>query len=218
MGAVDTCIDMGGGVTLAGGFYDAFSQDGKSPPILASVGDSTFFHACLPPLYDAVKTGKKFILVIMDNGATAMTGMQPTPQTGVRADGVQGHAVPIEEVVRGFGVNFLRILDPYGGMEMVSVIREAEDYLEREPGPAVIIARRECILLSKGRPEGMQDRITLEEECAGCGRCIERLDCPALSFNREKKRAVVDDGLCVKCGVCVVACSMIRPKKKAERA
>ncbi len=47
-GAVDTFLDMGSGVTFAAGFYDAFNQDGKQVPILASVGDSTFFHACLP--------------------------------------------------------------------------------------------------------------------------------------------------------------------------
>ena len=81
-GAVDTFLDMGSGVTFAAGFYDAFNQDAKLIPILASVGDSTFFHACLPLLYDAVQKEKKFILVIMDNGTTAMTGMQPTPQTG----------------------------------------------------------------------------------------------------------------------------------------
>jgi len=68
---------MGAGVTLAEGFYDAFHQDGKLIPILASVGDSTFLHACLAPLYDAVKNRKRFILVIMDNSTTAMTGMQP---------------------------------------------------------------------------------------------------------------------------------------------
>ncbi len=47
-GAVDTFLDMGSGVTFAAGFYDAFNQDAKLIPILASVGDSTFFHACLP--------------------------------------------------------------------------------------------------------------------------------------------------------------------------
>jgi indolepyruvate ferredoxin oxidoreductase alpha subunit len=69
-GAVDTCLDMGAGVTLAEGFYDAFNQDGKLVPILASIGDSTFLHACMAPLYDAVKNRKRFILVIMDNSTT----------------------------------------------------------------------------------------------------------------------------------------------------
>ena len=40
-GVVDTFLDMGSGVTFAAGFYDAFNQDAKLIPILASVGDST---------------------------------------------------------------------------------------------------------------------------------------------------------------------------------
>ena len=78
---------MGGSVGLASGFFETFHQDGAVVPILASIGDSTFFHAALPLLYDAAEKGKQFILVIMDNGTTAMTGMQPTPQSGIRAEG-----------------------------------------------------------------------------------------------------------------------------------
>ncbi len=107
-GAVDTCLDMGAGVTLAEGFYDAFHQDGKLIPILASVGDSTFLHACLAPLYDAVKNRKRFILVIMDNSTTAMTGMQPTPQTGITIDGIATRSVAIEDIVSGLGVKYLQ--------------------------------------------------------------------------------------------------------------
>ena len=77
-------------------------------PIVASIGDSTFFHAALPLLYDSVRKGKQYILVIMDNGTTAMTGMQPTPQSGKRAEGASEYAIPIEEVVKGFGVEFVR--------------------------------------------------------------------------------------------------------------
>ncbi|OGP65365.1 MAG: hypothetical protein A3K22_01135, partial [Deltaproteobacteria bacterium RBG_16_42_7] len=98
MGAVDTCIDMGGGVNLASGFYDTFNQDGTPIPIMASIGDSTFFHACQEPLYDAVKKRKRFVLVIMDNATTAMTGMQPTPQSGIAADGSQASSIKIEDI------------------------------------------------------------------------------------------------------------------------
>ncbi|MCX5811222.1 MAG: thiamine pyrophosphate-dependent enzyme [Proteobacteria bacterium] len=214
-GAVDTCLDMGSGVTMASGFYDTINQDGEIIPILASVGDSTFFHACLSPLYDAVKKQKRFILVIMDNGTTAMTGMQPTPQTGIMADGTQGRRVLIENIIEGFGVEFLKILDPYDIPHMINTIKEAKTYLSKNGnGPAVIIARRECLLHTKVKYTGTFDRIALEEDCIGCKRCIKLLDCPAMLFNDEKHKVVIDEGLCAECGMCLVACSIIRPKKK----
>ena len=130
MGAVDTCLDMGSGVTFAAGFYDAFIQDGKVVPIIASIGDSTFFHACLTPLYDAVLKQRKFILVLMDNSTTAMTGMQPTPQTGIAADGTAVHSIPIEDILSGFGIGFVKVVDPYDVPLVIDAVREAQAYLE----------------------------------------------------------------------------------------
>jgi len=220
-GAVDTCIDMGGGVTLAAGFYDAFSQDENFIPIIASVGDSTFFHACLPPLYDAVEKQKRFILIIMDNSTTAMTGMQPTPQSGITADGTPTNSLKIEDIVRGLGIEFLRVLDPYDVPLMIKTIKEAYAYLtsnnqsprstlhaprSTHKSPAVIIARRICLLYGKGKGQQFLDSIDLEQDCTGCKTCVTRFGCPALLFDEEKKKVKIDDGLCVKCGICLYAC------------
>jgi len=226
-GAVDTCIDMGGGVTLAAGFYDTFSQDSNVIPILASVGDSTFFHACLPPLYDAVQKRKKFTLVILDNSTTAMTGMQPTPQSGVTADGTHGNSLKIEDVVKGFGVEFLRVLDPYDLSLMMHTLKDAQAYLAgKDSAPAVIIARRVCLLSGKGKDHQFLESIDLEEDCTGCKTCITGFGCPALSFDEEKKKVKIDDALCIKCGICLYVCprnekgkslSMFKGKRTPKR-
>jgi indolepyruvate ferredoxin oxidoreductase alpha subunit len=156
MGAVDTCLDMGGGVNLASGFYDTFVQDGDFIPILASIGDSTFFHACLTPLYDAVQKGKRFVLVIMDSSTTAMTGMQPTP----------AHSIRIEDIVKGFGIEFLKIIDPCEIPLMIETVKEAHAHmLKKGKGPAVIIARRECALRVRSKPPGDFDRVKFEADC-----------------------------------------------------
>jgi indolepyruvate ferredoxin oxidoreductase alpha subunit len=207
MGAVDTCIDMGGAVTMASGFYDSFHQDGELKPIIASVGDSTFFHACLEPLYNAVVHDKKFILVIMDNSTTAMTGMQPTPQSGVSASGGAAGSVRIEDVVTSFGVQFVRILDPYDVPLMVRTVKDAFSYLQKEGnGPAIIIARRKCLLYSKPKGDDTFQFSDIEEGCTGCGHCIRRFECPALLFDESGKKVKVDEGLCVRCGICLYAC------------
>jgi indolepyruvate ferredoxin oxidoreductase, alpha subunit len=217
-GAVDTFLDMGSGVSFAAGFYDAFKQDAKLIPILASVGDSTFFHACLPLLYDAVQKKKKFILVIMDNGTTAMTGMQPTPQTGVVVDGTTTRSIKIEDTVKGFGVSFLRTIDPYDVPLMVGTIREAFEYLKQDGSTtAVIIARRECTLLSKGGLKDAIDSIDIENDCTGCKICVKNFSCPAMPFNEEIKRVQIDKGLCVKCGICLYACPVQEKGKELKK-
>ncbi len=207
MGAVDTCLDMGSGVTFASGFYEAFAQDGKLKPILASVGDSTFFHACLSPLYDAALRKRRFVLVIMDNSTTAMTGLQPTPQSGITADGTPSYSIKIENIIEGFGIEFLRIVDPYNVPLMLETIQEAYKYLEKESaGPAVVIARRECLLFSKIKDEDTRDMTRLVEECTGCKLCTKTFDCPGSYFDEEKKKICIDEGLCIKCGICYYAC------------
>jgi indolepyruvate ferredoxin oxidoreductase alpha subunit len=217
-GAVDTCIDMGGGVTLAAGFYDTFSQDNNVVPIIASVGDSTFFHACLPPLYDAIEKHKRFILVIMDNSTTAMTGMQPTPQTGITADGTPTNSLKIEDVVRGLGIEFLRVLDPYDMPLMLNTLKEAQTYLEKKGNtPAVIIARRVCLLTGKGKGQQFLEPIDLEEDCTGCKTCITRFGCPALLFDEENKKVKIDDALCIKCGICLYVCPRNEKGKSLSR-
>jgi indolepyruvate ferredoxin oxidoreductase, alpha subunit len=45
LGAVDTVLDMGAGITMASGMYHAFSQDGVRRPVVATIGDSTFYHS-----------------------------------------------------------------------------------------------------------------------------------------------------------------------------
>ncbi len=218
MGAVDTCLDMGAGVTLAAGFYDTFHQDGIDVPILASVGDSTFFHACLSPLYDAVKKEKKFILVLMDNATTAMTGLQPTPQSGVTADGTLSRGIPIEDILAGFGIEFMRIVDPYDIPLMIGTIYEAKDYLGGEKSvPAVIIARRECLLYLKGKPVDKARTINLETDCIGCKACTHLFDCPAMVFDEERKKLSIDERLCTQCGVCLYACTVTGEGKMLKK-
>ncbi len=146
LNAVDTCHDMGASITFASGFYQAYNQDGRDIPIIATIGDSTFYHSGPQGLLNAVYNGSRFVLVILDNEITAMTGMQPTPEHGVTADGHPGRALSLEGLVKGCGVRYLKVMDPYDMKGFMRELRRAVKYT-REPdgGIAVLISRYPCI-------------------------------------------------------------------------
>lgn len=204
LGAVDTVLDMGAAVTMASGFYHAYNQDGNYRPIIATIGDSTFFHSGLPGLLNAVYNKARFILVILDNSITAMTGMQPTAGTGELSDGTGGKAISMTESIRGVGVDYIKELDPYAPGLFMEELKEAEKYtLSEEGGIAVIIAKHPCLLYSKKKKETLiKKRVEILEKCTGCRYCIRFFECPALIFDENKKKADINRWICADCGVC----------------
>jgi len=232
MESVDTCHDMGAAVTFASGLYQAYHQDGKEIPIVATIGDSTFYHSGAPGLLNAVYNGAKFILVILDNSITAMTGMQPTPESGVTADGHPGKALSIEELVKGCGVKYIRVVNPY---DIKGLIREAEkayNYtLQKGGGMAVIITRYPCIINQKeqlkvnpikvdirhipppekGLPQVKSGEmpqsllpVVQKEACCQCDTCV--IQCPERAISRIGDDYVIDYNKCTGCRVCAQEC------------
>jgi indolepyruvate ferredoxin oxidoreductase alpha subunit len=207
LGAVDTCLDMGAGITIASGFYQAFCQDGVRKPIVATIGDSTFFHSGTVGLLSAVYNDARFILVILDNHITAMTGMQPTPALGIRADGSKGKAIPLERLVAGCGVDFIEVVDPYDVKEMTALVKKAAGYVEDpDGGIAVIIASHPCIIAYRDEAILERRKVTITEDCVECDFCIDRFECPALYKDEELGRTTINRVLCTECGVCLDVC------------
>jgi len=210
LGVVDTCLDMGAAITMASGFYHAFEQDGVDQPIVATIGDSTFFHSGTAGLLNAVYNDSRFILVILDNLTTAMTGMQPTPSLGIKANGSEGKAISLERLVAGCGVDFIEVLDPYDIKKMTEVLKNAAEYInEPQGGIAVVIARHPCLIAYKEEAIPEKKRVTVTEDCAECNFCIERFECPAIYHDEELGRTSINQHMCTNCGVCIQIC----PKK-----
>jgi indolepyruvate ferredoxin oxidoreductase alpha subunit len=205
LGGVDTVLCMGAAVSQAAGFYHAYRLAGKTVDIVATIGDSTFYHAGIPPLIDAAVQGARFVLVILDNSVAAMTGFQPTPATGSGAFGEPTGIVDMEGLVRACGVGFCKVGTPSRFGEFVLLLKEALAY-SRENGPAVVISREECVMARSrgGRPNRAKPVVT--GECTGCRQCITRFECPAIVYDETAKAAVIDGLLCTGCGVCRHAC------------
>jgi indolepyruvate ferredoxin oxidoreductase alpha subunit len=203
--AVDTVLDMGAAINMASGFYHALKQTDKPPAIAATIGDSTFIHAGLPALVNAVYTQARFVLLILDNETTAMTGFQPTAATGLLSDGRQGKRVPLPELVRGCGVDFVRIVDPYDLEATQAALEAAQGFAAAEEGGvAVVIAQHACVLQDRERLRvGLP---TVADECDGCRRCLTSFECPAMLYDPANERVFVDQQICIECGQCVFAC------------
>jgi indolepyruvate ferredoxin oxidoreductase alpha subunit len=208
LGAVDTCHCMGAGVSQAAGFYRAFAAEGgEFPTIVATIGDSTFFHAGIPALLNAVFQQARFILVILDNATTAMTGHQPTPEVGLTAMGKSGQPVKIADLVRACGVRFLKEGDPYEIPALMADLKAADAWVRSpEGGVAVIIARHHCILTREGRRSQKVYRVEVTGECIACGHCLDNFECPALVREETSGQAAIEAGRCIGCGVCVHVC------------
>jgi indolepyruvate ferredoxin oxidoreductase, alpha subunit len=217
MGVVDTCLCMGASISIATGLFQGFqASDQAIPPIVATIGDSTFFHAGIPALVQAVHQKARFILVILDNSTVAMTGGQPTPFLSTLSDGSPAQPVELKKMIAACGVSFLEETDPYDFPKTTQLLKKAGNYIQGENGGvAVIIARHPCLvygrhLLSEAPPLKV---VLSQEECDGCGFCVTQFDCPAMVQEKKKEPVRIIEELCTHCGACIDVC----PKKYIRR-
>lgn len=194
----DIMICMGASVGMAQGISRVTGRD-----TIATLGDSTFFHAAVPGLINAVSNNSKIVVAVLDNQTTAMTGHQPHPGTGITGMGNPAQRVLVEKVAEGCGVEYVRVVNPFKVKEATAVLKEAL----RHPGPSVVVFRSPCTLvdLREKRYRGIRvlpARIT--DKCTNCMACIKLLGCPALVV--VEGRARIDETLCTACGLCVSVC------------
>ena len=201
----DYCISMGSSIGIGCGFAKATNQK-----VISFIGDSTFFHAGVPPLINAVHNKDNILTVILDNRITGMTGGQTNP--GVPIDGMGNPApeVSIEGIVKGLGVEFVKTVDPFNLKETEKVFKEA---ILCE-GVAVVITKHPCALITdaENRKKGISIKYTInQEECTKCLICVKNFTCPAFSIEKDGSVSI-NPLLCDGCGVCSQVC----PKEAIE--
>jgi indolepyruvate ferredoxin oxidoreductase, alpha subunit len=204
MGAVDTCLCMGASVGMAGGLGRGSTGDGQTR-VVATIGDSTFFHAGVPALINAVHTKTPLVLVVMDNRVTAMTGGQPTPADDFLADGSPATPVDLERLIRGTGVDFVEVVDPYDHDTLRETLENARTYTYGDhKGVAVVVTRRPCVRMAQVTLPS--ERFEINDKCDLCMSCTRDLECPAFHYRKEEKKMEIDPDLCAGCGFCVHVC------------
>src|SRR4030042_1072026 len=109
LNVMDTEGCMGSGISQAQGMKRA----GVKNKVVAIIGDSTFMHAGIPGLINAVYNEAPITIIILDNGTTAMTGGQEHPGTGISAQGKAVPKVVLEDLVWGMGVRNVKVIDAF---------------------------------------------------------------------------------------------------------
>ena len=216
---LDACwteVSMGASIGIAQGFKYA----GIERPVLAAMGDGTFYHNGIAGLLNAVQSGVNLTLIVLDNSRSAMTGMQPDAGTGRRADGEPSIRADIAMIVRGCGVEYVRRLNPYDLSKMIEALQEAMKF----PGVSVVIAEAPCttqgVLIHERPVQVDQDACMAGRGCEDTP-CYHKVGCPSvlLSLDDVRPRISIDTATCVACGLCMDACPFgaIKPVPEIEQ-
>ncbi len=108
--------------------------------VIALCGDSGLLHSGLNGLMDAAQLGASMLVIVLDNGTTALTGGQPHPASGSDLRGTRVPAVDLAELAQAVGVRAARVVQSQDreGLE------QAFTRGLREEGLTVVIARGAC--------------------------------------------------------------------------
>jgi indolepyruvate ferredoxin oxidoreductase alpha subunit len=179
--------------------------------VIAFIGDSTFFHAGIPAMLNAMIYDHRITLVMMENGTTAMTGHQPR-----MGGGEIGERLDLVPMFEALGVRFVRKVDAYQQQKLGEAIAEALDH----DGFSVVIAHHPCMLKftreqRRKSPGFKMPQVQVDQDkCDQSHACVARFGCP--SFVRHEDDSVtVHEELCIGDGSCMPTCpvdALWRPK------
>ena len=199
MGQLLMC--MGASTGMASGL----SLFNDTRQVIAFIGDSTFFHAGLPGIINAVFNQHQLTLILMENGTTAMTGHQDHAASGQNFN-APTNQIPVRQVLEGIGVKDIFEVDTYQQAQLTNLVKKA---LAVE-GFSVVIARHPCMLKftrkQRKSPNFKLRQVAVDQDvCNRVHTCIQTFACP--TFQRQADgRVTINPDLCIGDGSCVQTC------------
>ena len=142
--AIDALVCMGASIGMGLGLRHSLPPE-QARRVVSVIGDSTFVHSGITGLVEMVYNPPEsgHVLLILDNGTTAMTGMQEHPGTGRTLTHAKTGTVVFEDLARSLGVRNVHVIDPITESEKFKTL--IQSCLET-PELSVVIARRDCLL------------------------------------------------------------------------
>ena len=142
--AIDTCVCMGASIGVGLGLRHTLPKD-DARRVVSVIGDSTFVHSGMTGLaemvYNPPDTGH--VVLILDNGTTAMTGLQEHAGTGRKLDHKPTGKIVFEDLARAMGIANVHVMDPAKDTDaFADLVRRSLESGEL----CLIIARRTCLL------------------------------------------------------------------------
>ncbi len=203
--AADFLFCMGSSVSAGSGFSRSSGKD-----VVAFIGDSTFFHSGITGLVNAVFNKHDLLLVVLDNGTTAMTGHQLNPGVDPKVLGDTCVHLDIESIVRGCGVTEVAKVKPFNLKSTMKTFGE----MKAKSGVRVIIAEEPCILYARRalklqRPQAAY----VAEQGPETDAVLNEFACPA--FYRDDDGVQVDESLCSGCMVCMQISKNFKARKRS---
>ena len=199
---------MGASISIALGM----KLSGFNGKVIATIGDSTFFHGGIQPLIEAVHKNVDLLVIILDNSVVAMTGHQSTPSWSVTESGRRASPISIINLVKALNISNVSIVDPYN----VDKLKEEIKRLLNIEGVKVIIASRECALMAKRLGKLKSYCEVIDSKCVGCGSCVMNTGCPAIFLGNDGK-AHIDTTSCTGCGLCMRYCRFNAIIRRGEK-
>lgn len=138
---MDVKNSLGSGIGIGVGIAMGLSRSGDVRRVVALCGDSGLVHSGLQGLVDAVQLGARMLVLILENGTTALSGGQPHPGSEVDARGDPSVQVDLEKLVGAAGVSSYQVVNIDRGEDIQPAIEKGIVY----DGVSVVIARGECI-------------------------------------------------------------------------
>ena len=186
------------------GAQKIFNKFNNGKRVVATIGDSTFFHTGINSLLQVVYNNSNTVTCILDNRITGMTGHQENPGTGFTLQ-------------KALGVEHVRTVNPL----KIKEVKDALDWALALDEPSVIITRWPCVL----KKQSIDDKKEFgnyfgkcqvaTEKCIGCKKCTTT-GCPSLRFHKDTNKVIIDEVQCVGCEVCSQVCPVQAIEKVGE--
>jgi indolepyruvate ferredoxin oxidoreductase alpha subunit len=142
--AMDTCVCMGASIGVGLGLRHVLPDD-EARRVVSVIGDSTFVHSGITGVaemvYNPPKTGH--VVLILDNGTTAMTGQQEHPGTGRTLHHDPTGKISFEGLAKAMGVQNVHLVEHVDtDSSLEPLLRE----LLAKPETSLVVVRQPCVL------------------------------------------------------------------------